>query len=71
MACDPFAEGTDFTGKAVIVDRGACNFTQKVINAQDKGALFVLIANHTAGGGATAPGGSDPAVAISFSWYQL
>jgi len=64
MACDPFAEGTDFTGKAVIVDRGACNFTQKVINAQEKGAVFVLIANHTPGAGATAPGGSDPAVAI-------
>jgi len=64
MACDPFADGTDFTGKAVIVDRGACNFTQKVINAQDKGALFVLIANHTPEAGAAAPGGSDPAVTI-------
>jgi hypothetical protein len=60
MACDPFADGTDFAGKAVIIDRGACNFTQKVINAQDKGALFVLIANHTPEAGATAPGGSDP-----------
>lgn len=63
--CDPFADGTDFTGKVVIIDRGACNFTTKVINAQDKGAVFVLIANHTPGAGAPGLGGADDNVAIS------
>jgi minor extracellular serine protease Vpr len=62
--CDAFADGTDFTGKAVIIDRGACNFTAKVINAQDKGAVFVIIANHTAGAGAPGLGGADDAVMI-------
>lgn len=66
LACDAFAEGVDFTGKAVMVDRGACNFTQKVLNAQAKGAAFVLIANSAAnaGAGATAPGGSAPGITI-------
>ena len=64
VGCDPFADGTDFTGKVVIIDRGACNFTAKVINAQDKGAVFVLIANHTPGAGAPGLGGFDPAVSI-------
>lgn len=62
--CDAFADGTDFTGKIVLIDRGSCNFTAKVINAQDKGAVFVLIANHTAGAGAPGLGGSDSNVAI-------
>jgi hypothetical protein len=62
--CVAFADGTDFTGKAVLIDRGACNFTAKVINAQNKGAVFVLIANHTAGAGAPGLGGSDDAVKI-------
>lgn len=62
--CSAFADGTDFTGKVVIIDRGACNFTAKVINAQDKGAVFVLIANHTEGAGAPGLGGSDDAVMI-------
>lgn len=62
--CDAFADGTDFTDKVVIIDRGACNFTTKVINAQDKGAVFVLVANHTPGAGAPGLGGFDEAVTI-------
>jgi hypothetical protein len=58
-ACDPFADGTDFTGKAVLIDRGTCNFILKVVNAQNKGASFVVIANHTPGDGAINPGGTD------------
>ncbi|MGB1030764.1 MAG: S8 family serine peptidase, partial [Pseudoalteromonas marina] len=44
--CDAFADDVDFTGKAVLIDRGACAFTQKVLNAQAKGAEFVFIANN-------------------------
>ncbi len=69
--CVAFADGTDFTGKVVIIDRGACNFTSKVINAQDKGAEFVLIANHTAGAGAPGLGGSDDAVKIPSAGISL
>jgi hypothetical protein len=62
--CEAFAEGTDFTGKAVLIDRGACNFTTKVLNAQNKGAVFVIIANNTDDGTPAPMGGFDAAVTI-------
>ncbi|MBU2394725.1 MAG: S8 family serine peptidase, partial [Gammaproteobacteria bacterium] len=63
QGCTAFAAGS-LTGKAVLIDRGTCNFTTKVINAQNAGAAFVLIANNAAGLGPVSAGGSDPAVAI-------
>ena len=64
LACNAFAEDVDFTGKAVLVDRGSCNFTQKVLNAQAKGAVFVIIANNAAGAGPVNAGGSAPGITI-------
>lgn len=64
VACDPFADDVDFTGKAVLVDRGGCNFTQKVLNAQAKGAKLAIIINNVEGGGPTEPGGSAPGIEI-------
>lgn len=61
--CEAFGDDVDFTDMAVLVDRGACNFTSKVLNAQNKGADFVIVANNQD----TPPfamGGSDPAVTI-------
>ncbi|NNG42641.1 S8 family serine peptidase [Pseudoalteromonas sp. NEC-BIFX-2020_002] len=56
--CDAFADDVDFTGKAVVIDRGACGFSVKALNAQNKGAAFVVLANNTAG---AAPGmGASP-----------
>lgn len=51
-------------GKIAYVDRGACTFSVKVKNAQDAGALGVVIGNNAAGGAAFIPGGSDPTVTI-------
>ena len=51
--CDPFSADTDFTGKAVMIDRGTCNFSDKAFYAQSKGAVFVIIANNREG---AAPG---------------
>ena len=48
LMCQPVASGT-FTGKAVIVRRGDCNFHTKVRNAQDAGASVVLLENNTDG----------------------
>ncbi|AZG72011.1 S8 family serine peptidase [Shewanella livingstonensis] len=62
--CTAFASDVDFTGLIPIIDRGACNFTSKVLNAQAKGAPFVIVANNAAGAGASAMGGSDPLVTI-------
>ena len=63
-ACEAFADDVDFTGKGVIIDRGACAFTVKVLAAQAKGAEFVIIANNNDDGTPAPMGGSDPTVTI-------
>lgn len=60
-ACEPI--NTDLTGAIAIVNRGACNFTLKVINAQNAGAVGVLVANNVPDG-LPPMGGEDPSVAI-------
>lgn len=52
------------TGKVAIVDRGTCNFTAKVLNAQNAGATAVIIANNAAGSAFSA-GGTERKVKIS------
>ena len=47
--CAPFAQGS-LAGKVVLVDRGACNFTLKIKNVADAGAVVGII-------GLVAPGG--------------
>lgn len=69
--CEAFASDVDFTDKAVVIDRGACAFTQKVLNAQAKGAKFVIIANNVDDGTPAPMGGSDenvtiPSVGVNF-----
>jgi len=64
--CDadlPFANAGDMAGKIVLMDRGTCFFTEKVLNAQDEGAIAVIIANNLPFGRAPM-GGSDPNVTI-------
>ncbi|RJE77374.1 peptidase S8 [Pseudoalteromonas sp. MSK9-3] len=62
--CDAFADDVDFSGKAVLIDRGACAFVTKVLNAQAKGAAFVLIANNNDDGTPAPMGGSSTDVTI-------
>ncbi len=37
---------TGVSGKIAVVDRGTCNFTDKVLNAQQAGAIGVIVANN-------------------------
>ncbi|WP_223788234.1 PA domain-containing protein [Marinicella meishanensis] len=60
-ACEPIIN--DLTGAIAIVNRGSCNFTLKVINSQNAGAVAVLVANNVSPG-LPPMGGSDPAVTI-------
>jgi Thermolysin metallopeptidase, alpha-helical domain/Calx-beta domain/PA domain len=47
------------------VDRGTCNFTMKVKNAQLNGAIGVIVANHSAGGNVVITmSGVDPTITI-------
>ena len=49
-------------GNIVLIRRGTCPFTQKVLNAQNAGARAVLIDNNQAG--LPGMGGTDPAIRI-------
>jgi hypothetical protein len=69
-ACTALQAGS-LTGTVAIVDRGNnCNFTVKVLNAQNAGAKAVIIANNAAGG-AFAPGGTDRKVKIPSGMVTL
>jgi uncharacterized repeat protein (TIGR01451 family) len=50
-------------GKFAVVDRGGCTFVVKVKNAQNAGALAVIVVNNT-GGTPTQMGGTDPTITI-------
>ena len=58
------ASTTLLTGKVALIDRGTCDFTVKVLNAQKAGAVAVIIVNNIVGGGAFGPGGSSGRVKI-------
>jgi hypothetical protein len=61
-ACEPIVN--DVAGKLVIVDRGGCLFTIKAKNAQDAGAVGMVVADSVAGCPAAGMGGTDPAIVI-------
>ncbi|TDD73096.1 hypothetical protein E1262_01005 [Jiangella aurantiaca] len=46
--CQPFEAGT-FDGALALVDRGDCEFSVKVTNAAEAGAVAVLVANNVGG----------------------
>lgn len=55
------AISTDLAGKIGLIDRGVCTFTTKVRNAQNAGAVGVLVVNNVAGDPtAMAHDGTDP-----------
>ena len=64
--CNPWDPGT-FTGKAALIQRGACDFSLKVLNAELGGAAIVIVYNSVEGGDTLipmAPGASDDQVTI-------
>lgn len=63
LACAPLINGPAMQGRIALIDRGDCNFTDKVLNAQRAGARGAIIANNT-GGGANVLGGSNNAITI-------
>jgi hypothetical protein len=63
--CDAFdsANSAAVRGKVAIISRGTCAFVIKVKNAQNAGAIGVIIANNAEA--AIVPGGSDPTITIA------
>ncbi|HEY0554785.1 MAG TPA: PA domain-containing protein [Thermoanaerobaculia bacterium] len=55
---------TNLTGKIALLDRGTCGFVVKAKNAQNAGAIGVLIADNVAGSPPAGMSGVDPTVTI-------
>lgn len=47
--CEAATNGAQLSGKIALIDRGNCSFVAKVENAQNAGAVAVIIANNVAG----------------------
>ncbi len=45
-ACEPLVNGDEVNGKIALVDRGGCGFGTKALNAQNSGAIGVIICNY-------------------------
>ena len=57
------AIGPEVSGHIALIDRGTCNFVVKVKNAQNAGAIAVVMANNVAGP-PFVQGGTDPTITI-------
>ncbi|WP_053970548.1 T9SS-dependent M36 family metallopeptidase [Mangrovimonas sp. ST2L15] len=44
--CNALVNGADVTGKIAVIKRGNCTFVDKIQNAQDAGAVAVIMVNH-------------------------
>ena len=63
-ACSPLTNGSTVVGMIAFVDRGTCNFTVKVKNAQNAGATAVVIADNAPGSPPAGLGGTDATITI-------
>ncbi|MCF6349734.1 MAG: T9SS type A sorting domain-containing protein [Flavobacteriaceae bacterium] len=62
-ACATITNGASINGNIAVIDRGTCDFTNKILNAQNAGATAVLIVNNTVSS-LFAMGGTDASVTI-------
>ena len=60
----PFTNAAAVAGNIALIDRGTCGFAVKALNAQNNGAIAVIIVNNVAGSPAPGLGGADPSVTI-------
>lgn len=61
--CEPLTNAAAVNGNIALIRRGNCNFTVKTINAQNAGAVAVIISNNDPAG-LPPLGGDDPAITI-------
>lgn len=72
VACNdtPLTNGADLSGKVALIARGSCAFTEKFLNAQNAGAVGVVVYT-TEGTSPFSMGGTDPAVTITGSMISF
>jgi hypothetical protein len=65
-ACNPLSavDTLAVSGKIALINRGGCVFTLKVKNAQNAGAIGVIVGDNVAGGPPTGITGADPTITI-------
>jgi hypothetical protein len=63
LGCGALVNAEEIVGKVALVDRGECHFTEKVKNAQDAGAIAVLVVNNLPDG-LPPMGGTDSSITI-------
>lgn len=63
QGCGTLTNAATVAGKIAVVDRGGCTFVEKTLNAQNAGAIGVIVVNNT-GGNPTPLGGNDPTITI-------
>jgi hypothetical protein len=64
-ACSPITNAGAVAGNIALVDRGTCGFIVKVKNAQNAGAIAVIVADNVAGSPPAGLGGVDPTITIT------
>jgi hypothetical protein len=62
--CTAIANAAEVAGRVALLDRGTCGFAVKVKNAQNAGAIAVVVADNAAGGPPAGLGGADPTITI-------
>jgi len=63
-ACSPMTNAAAVAGNIALVDRGTCTFVVKVKNAQNAGAIAVIVADNAVGSPPAGLGGADPTIVI-------
>ena len=62
--CGPLVNAAQIAGNVALIDRGTCTFVSKALNAQNAGAVGVIIADSLGNPIALDLGGTEPAVTI-------
>lgn len=62
--CSPIANAAAVMGRIAVIDRGTCGFAVKVKNAQNAGAIAVVIADNAPGSPPAGMAGVDPTIVI-------
>jgi hypothetical protein len=63
-ACSAITNAASVSGRIALVDRGTCGFIVKVKNAQNAGAIAVIVADNAIGSPPAGLGGADPTITI-------
>lgn len=62
-ACENILNAENINGKIAVIKRGSCNFDDKVVKAQNSGAIAVIMVNNISGD-PIAMGGDDSSITI-------